>query len=59
VDREDSGGAQRLKNIDAQAARLDARRLVDPKQLIAKCLFFSRQRLKMDDEVNRQRTPPN
>jgi hypothetical protein len=49
---------QRLKHIDAQTTNLGTGRLIDPKQRIAKCLFFSRQRLEADNKVKRQATPP-
>ena len=51
MDREHEWFPQRLEHIDAQATNLGTRRFIDPKQLIAKCRFFFRQRLKADNKV--------
>ncbi len=58
MDRENKRFAQRFKHVDPQATSLGARGFVNPEQLIPKFRLLSRQRLKADDEVKRQASPP-
>ena len=58
MDREDARFPHRLKHIDPQTADLGTRRFIDPKQLITKYRFFSRQRFEADNKMKRQAMPP-
>jgi hypothetical protein len=58
IDREHERFPQRFKYLNAQATGFGARRYIDPKQLIAECRFFARQRLKAHDKVKRQALAP-
>src|SRR6185369_7010230 len=58
IDCEHHRFPQRFKYVNAQATRLSTRRFIYPKQLIAKCGFFARQRLKAHDKVKRQAVAP-
>ena len=57
MDRENERFAQRLKNINAQAARFSAGELTNPKYLVAKFCFFAGKRLEADHRVNGQALP--